>query len=196
MVQDESATPEGEPEDMHADKTQSLAKHIKQPSVSSSAPSSPTGSEPSDWASAPSTRPPSRAASVKKILAKLTPSTPPSKPPSVHSQDGHKFNLKDLLAQGPKLSRRSSQRSVSSRRSDTDRESIADGKARSTAGDSTTSLSKKYGICQKVAIGKGATSVVKLAHKWDRSEERLYAVKVCLANMLTSLTAPGIPEAA
>jgi hypothetical protein len=29
-----------------------------------------------------------------------------------------------------------------------------------------------------MAIGKGATSVVRLAHKWDRSEEKLYAVKV------------------
>jgi hypothetical protein len=39
-------------------------------------------------------------------------------------------------------------------------------------------LSKKYGVCQKLAIGKGATSVVRLAHKWDRTEEKLYAVKV------------------
>jgi len=38
-------------------------------------------------------------------------------------------------------------------------------------------LLKKYGVCDKVAIGKGATSVVRLAHKWDRSEEKLYAVK-------------------
>jgi protein-serine/threonine kinase len=38
-------------------------------------------------------------------------------------------------------------------------------------------LSQKYGVCQKVAIGKGATSVVRLAHKWDRTEEKLYAVK-------------------
>jgi len=30
---------------------------------------------------------------------------------------------------------------------------------------------------QKMAIGKGATSVVRLAHKWDRTEEKLYAVK-------------------
>ncbi|KAG5724092.1 Serine/threonine-protein kinase hal4 [Termitomyces sp. T112] len=29
----------------------------------------------------------------------------------------------------------------------------------------------------KVAVGKGATSVVRLAHKWDRTEEKLYAVK-------------------
>jgi serine/threonine protein kinase len=38
-------------------------------------------------------------------------------------------------------------------------------------------LAQKYGICEKVAIGKGATAVVKLAHKWDRSTEKLYAVK-------------------
>lgn len=111
------------------------------------------------------------------------------KPASVHSNDGkeggHKFNLKDLLASGPKLSRKSSQRSTaSSRKSDTDHESATGGYPyssgpRSTAGESTTSLSKKYGVCQKVAIGKGATSVVRLAHKWDRSEEKLYAVKVC-----------------
>jgi protein-serine/threonine kinase len=107
------------------------------------------------------------------------------KPSSVHSDTGgHRFNLKDLLASAPKIPRRSSQRSVgsrSSRRSDSDAGSDggkAGDKAKSTAGDSTTSLSKKYGVCQKVAIGKGATSVVKLAHKWDRSEEKLYAVKV------------------
>jgi protein-serine/threonine kinase len=34
-------------------------------------------------------------------------------------------------------------------------------------------------VCEKVAIGKGATAVVRLAHKWDRSTEKLYAVKVC-----------------
>ncbi|TFK38709.1 kinase-like domain-containing protein [Crucibulum laeve] len=92
----------------------------------------------------------------------------------------HKFNLKDLLASTPKLNRRSSQRSTSSRRSDSDVEGppgATGGKTKSTAGDSAVSLTKKYGVCQKVAIGKGATSVVRLAHKWDRSEEKLYAVK-------------------
>ncbi|ESK84819.1 serine threonine protein kinase [Moniliophthora roreri MCA 2997] len=116
---------------------------------------------------------------------------PPPKPASLHSNDGekHKFTLKDLLASTPKLGRRSSQRSTgSSKRSDTesvdgDREKSAGGGgpksrgARSTAGESTGSLSQKYGVCAKVAIGKGATSVVRLAHKWDRSEEKLYAVK-------------------
>ena len=100
-----------------------------------------------------------------------------SKPASIHSDkgDSHKFNLKDLLSSGPKLGRRSSQRSTSSRRSDSD---AGDGRAKSTAGDSAVSLTQKYGVCQKVAIGKGATSVVRLAHKWDRTEEKLYAIKV------------------
>ena len=111
------------------------------------------------------------------------------KPPSVHSDtSSHRFNLKDLLASAPKIPRRSSQRS--SRRSDSDPGSDGGkmgGKAKSTGGDSTTSLSKKYGVCQKVAIGKGATSVVKLAHKWDRSEEKLYAVKVSHLDRYLSL---------
>ncbi|KAF9446868.1 Pkinase-domain-containing protein [Macrolepiota fuliginosa MF-IS2] len=100
-----------------------------------------------------------------------------NKPASVHSDkgDGHKFNLKDLLAAGPKISRKSSQRSTSSKRSDSDAGEFA--KAKSTAGDSAASLTQKYGVCQRVAIGKGATSVVRLAHKWDRSEEKWYAVK-------------------
>jgi len=102
---------------------------------------------------------------------------PAKKAGSIHSDkaEGHKFNLKDLLASGPKLHRKSSQRSTSSKRSDSD---AGDGRARSTAGDSATSLTQKYGVCQKLAIGKGATSVVRLAHKWDRSEEKLYAIKV------------------
>lgn len=95
-------------------------------------------------------------------------------PPSIHSDGGgQKFTLKDLLG-APKLVRRSSARSTSSKKSDSDRG------GRSEAGGSTASLLKKYGVCEKVAIGKGATSVVRLAHKWDRSEEKLYAVKVCI----------------
>ena len=93
-------------------------------------------------------------------------------PPSVHSDSGQKFTLKDLLG-APKLVRRSSARSTGSSK----KSGGSDG-GRSVAGDSTASLLKKYGVCEKVAIGKGATSVVRLAHKWDRSEEKLYAVKV------------------
>ena len=108
------------------------------------------------------------------------PPTPISRrPSSVHSdksEGGHKFNLKDLLGSGPRLKRKSSQRSTSSMKSDSDTE----GRPRSLTGESTASMSQKYGVCQKVAIGKGATSVVRLAHKWDRSEEKLYAIKVNL----------------
>ncbi|KAJ6517949.1 hypothetical protein C8R47DRAFT_1231629 [Mycena vitilis] len=156
--------------------------------------------------SAPNTpKPPSRAASVI------------SEAPSTATKESHKFTLKDL---GPKLSRRSSGRSASSRHS---ADSVSDasvsvhsgkerdggwahialglsskdksahggsakgkkdkggksgGSVKSTGGDSAASLSKKYGVCQKVAIGKGATSVVRLAHKWDRSEgDKMFAVK-------------------
>ncbi|KZS90338.1 Pkinase-domain-containing protein [Sistotremastrum niveocremeum HHB9708] len=93
--------------------------------------------------------------------------------PSTASHDSQgKFTLKDLLASStPKLARKSSNRSASSKKSDSDRGPP------STNGDSTASLLKKYGVCERVAIGKGATSVVRLAHKWDRSEEKLYAVK-------------------
>jgi len=101
------------------------------------------------------------------------PSTPRSKgPSSVHSDSAHKITLKDLLATAPKLGRRSSVRSAGS-----SKKSESDGGAKSVA-DSTASLLKKYGVCENGAIGKGATSVVRLVHKWDRSEEKIYAVKV------------------
>lgn len=112
-----------------------------------------------------------RAAPVTPVEASPVPRS--KGPPSVHSNDGgHKFNLKDLLGSAPKLSRKSSARSsASSRKSD------SEGGPKSTAGESV-GLLKKYGTCERVAIGKGATSVVRLAHKWDRTEEKLYAVKV------------------
>jgi hypothetical protein len=119
-----------------------------------------------------------RTPGLPHISVADTPPTPRSSkgPPSVHSDTGgQKFNLKDLLGNTPKLSRKSSQRSTgSSKKSDSDA-----GGAKSVA-DSTSSLLKKYGVCEKVAIGKGATSVVRLVHKWDRSEEKIYAVKVRL----------------
>jgi hypothetical protein len=113
------------------------------------------------------------------------PASPQSQgPPSAHSDTGgHKFNLRDLLGNTPKLARKSSQRSTgSSKKSDSDA-----GGPRSTA-DSTASLLKKYGVCDKAAIGKGATSVVRLVHKWDRSEEKIYAVKVCEFRILFGFT--------
>ncbi|BGP41908.1 hypothetical protein JCM10449v2_005903 [Rhodotorula kratochvilovae] len=76
--------------------------------------------------------------------------------------------------------------SVTSRKSD-DGRSDGEGKSqyggstkeetRSRGGQSNASLTKKYGVCDKVIVGKGATAVVRLAHKWDRSTEKLYAVK-------------------
>lgn len=160
---------------------------------------SPSPSESESW-SAPSTRPPSQAASRPPSLSggvsgnKITvphtsntpqkskplPSEKPSSTPTSRSRapsnaqldGGQKFTLKDLItASAPKLSRKSSARSTSSRKSDSDVE------RKSVGGESAASLTQKYGVCQKVAIGKGATSVVRLAHKWDRSEEKLYAVK-------------------
>lgn len=159
---------------------------------------SPSASD-SDWGpSPPSTRPPSRAFSVSrsdggngKDLATselTTRPTPPSRASSIKSSDGEgRFTLKELLGSGPKLARKSSARSSggSSRKSDSSTD--------------TASLLKKYGVCERVAIGKGATSVVRLAHKWDRSEEKLYAVKVpfyFIGRTLLALTMSlaGIPE--
>lgn len=151
-------------------------------------PSAPPSRGPSRPPSQPASRAPSMSGGVSGGMISLlrerrgsssgdAPPTPKSKPPSIKGEDNHKFTLKDLLASAPKLSRKSSQRSTSSKKSDAD----GDGKARSVTGGSTVSLTQKYGVCQKVAIGKGATSVVRLAHKWDRSEEKLYAIKVCLS---------------
>lgn len=93
----------------------------------------------------------------------------------VIAASGNKFTLKDLIGLGgderPKLNRRASGSAKGSDRGST--------KGSDYGGDnaSTASLLKKYGICDKAAIGKGATAVVRLAHKWDRREEKLYAVK-------------------
>lgn len=183
----------------HIKQTSSSASSSMTPSMSDS----PSPSESEIW-SQPSTAPPSRqpsrppsfsagksGAKVEQMVGskkesnrtptgpKVSPTpsagdtpTRPRAPSSVHSTDGgQKFTLKDLLG-APKLVRRSSARSTgSSKKSDSERG------GRSTAGESTASLLKKYGVCEKVAIGKGATSVVRLAHKWDRTEEKLYAVK-------------------
>ncbi|KIK80044.1 hypothetical protein PAXRUDRAFT_833771 [Paxillus rubicundulus Ve08.2h10] len=165
-------------------------------SATPSATDSPSPSDSESW-SVPSTRPPSQAPSRAPSMSagvsggKVTVPPPKAasqkaKPPpalqvpttrsraasNAHSDGGQKFTLKDLIASAPKLSRKSSARSTgSSKKSD------SDGDRKSAAGDSAVSLTQKYGVCQKVAIGKGATSVVRLAHKWDRSEEKLYAVK-------------------
>jgi hypothetical protein len=187
--------------DSSEDATQNEGETDPPPStLSSPTPTSPTDSY-GEGGSRPPSRAPSQPASRSGSMSadvgggKIVPPQPvrvpswrerrgskaeapavPSRKSSIHSEKGeglsHRFNLKDLLANGPKLNRKSS---TSSRRSDSD---TGDGRAKSTAGESTVSLTQKYGVCQKVAIGKGATSVVRLAHKWDRTEEKLYAVKV------------------
>lgn len=93
----------------------------------------------------------------------------------VVAASGNKFTLKDLIGLGgsdPKLNRKQSGSNKGS-----DRGSTKGGSERGDDNGSTASLLKKYGVCDKAAIGKGATAVVRLAHKWDRREEKLYAVK-------------------
>ncbi|KAI9602376.1 hypothetical protein H4Q26_001664 [Puccinia striiformis f. sp. tritici PST-130] len=85
---------------------------------------------------------------------------------------GGSSKLREMV--GGKLGRKPS--SSKGGRSDDGRSE--DGENRSRAGSqATTSLLKKYGVCEKAAIGKGATAVVRLAHKWDRGTDKLYAVK-------------------
>lgn len=86
---------------------------------------------------------------------------------------GTKFTLKDLVGLGDnKVKKASAAGSAKgSDRGSTRGSEIGDN-------NSTASLLKKYGVCDRAAIGKGATAVVRLAHKWDRREEKLYAVKV------------------
>lgn len=143
----------------------------RRPSITSAPPST---------ANYPTTAPPSQNQRSRAPTAPSSPQ-PPSTPvrarasSNAHS-DSSKFSLSNLISSAPKLSRKSSRRSIgSSRKSD------SDGERKSVAGESAVSLTQKYGVCQKVAIGRGATSVVRLAHKWDRTEEKLYAVKVSLA---------------
>ncbi|ORY26238.1 kinase-like domain-containing protein [Naematelia encephala] len=94
----------------------------------------------------------------------------------VVAASGNKFTLKDLIGMGDggtKLNRRpsaSGSAKGSEKGGSTKGSDYGDGQ-------STASLLKKYGICDRAAIGKGATAVVRLAHKWDRREEKLYAVK-------------------
>lgn len=91
----------------------------------------------------------------------------------VVASSGNRFTIKDLIGMGDgqRLQRKQSDRG-SQRGSDR-----GSNKGSEHDGASTASLLKKYGVCDKAAIGKGATAVVRLAHKWDRREEKLYAVK-------------------
>lgn len=106
-----------------------------------------------------------------------SPSVPPPAPvgkaPSVREESVGKFNLKDLLGSGKDKKKASQAGSAKgSEKGSTRGSEKGYGDANSTA-----SLFKKYGVCERAAIGRGATAVVRLAHKWDRTEEKLYAVK-------------------
>ncbi|BEJ14734.1 hypothetical protein CspHIS471_0405010 [Cutaneotrichosporon sp. HIS471] len=123
-------------------------------------------------------RPPSRNPSLKRKEEPIAPSIQrrlsERSASSVGGEGGGtKFTLKDLLggSKDGKLGRRAS--GGSARGSDRGSTKGSEG----GDGHSTASLLKKYGVCDKAAIGKGATAVVRLAHKWDRREEKLYAVK-------------------
>lgn len=92
--------------------------------------------------------------------------------PPASAAGSSRFSLRDLLS-APKRPRRGS---ASSRKSASTRKSDSGGNTGSTTGESD--FAKKYGVCGKTTIGRGATSVIRLAHKWDRAEEKVYAVKV------------------
>lgn len=122
------------------------------------------------------------AAALRDMESKHTPASG-SKPKDKDARSTASSTLKDMfgLGGGPgKMTRRGSNVSHGNR---SDKSGSEKGDAKSQAGKSaagsenTASLLKKYGVCEKAAIGKGATAVVRLAHKWDRSTEKLYAVK-------------------
>lgn len=102
--------------------------------------------------------------------------------PEAGSAPHREKTFKEQLAMLGSVSKLSRKPSNASRRSDdgkSEDHNAAPKRAPSVGGQSnaSTSLLQKYGVCEKVAIGKGATAVVRLAHKWDRSTEKLYAVK-------------------
>lgn len=107
----------------------------------------------------------------------ISPPLEPSVPPTPSTEKG-RFNFKDLVSSGPKLSRKPSASSAASKSEKGGKSNAGSEKGGYDGGGSTASLLAKYGVCEKTAIGKGATAVVRLAHKWDRREEKLYAVKV------------------
>ena len=100
-----------------------------------------------------------------------------AKKEEVVSASGNKFTLKDLIGMGDSGGKLSRRPSAAGSNKGSDRGSTKGSERDYGDNNSTASLLKKYGICDKAAIGKGATAVVRLAHKWDRREEKLYAVK-------------------
>ena len=123
--------------------------------------------------------------------ALTAPSSP--NPPQLHAHassnaqsDSSKSYLAILIASTPKLNRKSSGCSIG-----LSCKSNSNGDWTSATGESNISLTQKYDMCQKVAIGRGATSVIRLTQKWDKTEEKLYAVKVSPA---CSCLSPPFPR--
>ncbi|CAO1618935.1 unnamed protein product [Sympodiomycopsis kandeliae] len=125
------------------------------------------------------------AAALRDMESKHQSTVTSSKPKDKDQRSTASSTLRDMIAGlggsgAGKLARRGSHASQGGR---SDKSGSEKGDNKSQAGKSaagsenTTSLLKKYGVCEKAAIGKGATAVVRLAHKWDRSTEKLYAVK-------------------
>lgn len=114
-------------------------------------------------------------------------------PPPEKTKSGAGSTLRDMIMNSPMINRRGS---TASHRSDgsqsatsgqgksekppKEKKKSSKSSAHGHVGPATgevASLLKKYGTCERVAIGKGATAVVRIAHKWDKSTEKLYAVK-------------------
>lgn len=91
--------------------------------------------------------------------------------------------LRDMIMNSPMIARRgssASHRSDGSTSSKGTKEKRRMGGVVGGGGPNTgevASLMKKYGTCERVAIGKGASAVVRIAHKRDKSEDKVYAVK-------------------
>ncbi|PKI83114.1 hypothetical protein MVES1_002890 [Malassezia vespertilionis] len=95
--------------------------------------------------------------------------------------------FRDMILNSPMIPRRGSTAShrsdgsasgkSSNAQKDTKKKTAKGSNSPGTGTGEVASLMKKYGTCERVAIGKGATAVVRIAHKWDESIEKLYAVK-------------------
>ena len=118
------------------------------------------------------------AAALKDVDAKAHSEKPKAAGPGT--------TLRDMIMNAPKISRRGSNASHRSEgsASGNSAQSSKSGAQKdkksakgSNSGGEVASLMKKYGTCERMCIGKGATAVVRIAHKWDKSEEKVYAIK-------------------
>ena len=90
--------------------------------------------------------------------------------------------LRDMIMNSPMIARRGSSAShrsdgSASSKSTKEKKRMGNMIGGGTSTGEVASLMKKYGTCERVAIGKGASAVVRIAHKRDKSEDKVYAVK-------------------